>query len=87
MKNDLSDTEEALVEDKKFLADMEKTCATKTAEWEVIVKTRNEELLSLSETIKATTPFLGTALKSCADFFFVAFLWFPISSLSECGFF
>jgi hypothetical protein len=52
MKNDLGDTAEALVEDKKFLADLEKNCATKTAEWEEIVKTRNEELLALSDTIK-----------------------------------
>merc|ERR1719424_2270587 len=52
MKNDLGDTAEALVEDKKFLADMEKNCATKTAEWDVIVKTRNEELLALADTIK-----------------------------------
>merc|ERR1719473_1199471 len=52
MKNDLGDTAEALVEDKKFLADMQKNCATKTAEWEVIVKTRNEELLALADTIK-----------------------------------
>merc|ERR1740130_2549459 len=52
MKNDLGDTAEALVEDKKFLADMEKNCAAKTAEWEVIVKTRNEELLALADTIK-----------------------------------
>jgi len=52
MKNDLGDTGEALVEDKKFLADLEKNCATKTEEWEVIVKTRNEELLALADTIK-----------------------------------
>jgi len=52
MKNDLGDTAEALADDKKFLADMEKNCATKTAEWEVIVKTRNEELLALADTIK-----------------------------------
>merc|ERR1740133_650877 len=52
MKNDLGDTAEALVEDKKFLADMEKNCATKEAEWGVIVKTRNEELLALADTIK-----------------------------------
>jgi len=52
MKNDLGDTAEALAEDKKFLADMEKNCATKEAEWEVIVKTRNEELLALADTIK-----------------------------------
>ena len=42
MKNDLGDTAAALLEDKKFLADMEKNCAAKTAEWETIVKTRNE---------------------------------------------
>merc|ERR1719352_1420773 len=52
MKNDLGDTAEALIEDKKFLADLEKNCAKKTAEWEVIVKTRNEELLALADTIK-----------------------------------
>jgi len=52
MKNDLGDTAEQLADDKKFLADMEKNCATKTAEWEVIVKTRNEELLALADTIK-----------------------------------
>merc|ERR1719478_1801304 len=34
MKNDLGDTAEALIEEKKFLADMEKNCATKSAEWE-----------------------------------------------------
>merc|ERR1719426_224653 len=52
MKNDLGDTAEALEEDKKFLADLDKNCATKTAEWEEIVKTRNEELLALADTIK-----------------------------------
>merc|ERR1719161_3184493 len=52
MKNDLGDTAEALAEDKKFLADLEKNCATKTAEWDEIVKTRNEELLALADTIK-----------------------------------
>merc|ERR1719407_308121 len=52
MKNDLGDTAEALVEDKKFLADLEKNCAKKQEEWEVIVKTRNEELLALADTIK-----------------------------------
>merc|ERR1719463_879258 len=52
MKNDLGDTAAALVEDKKFLADLEKNCATKNAEWEEIVKTRNEELLALADTIK-----------------------------------
>jgi len=52
MKNDLSDTEAALLEDKKFLADLEKNCATKQDEWDVIVKTRAEELTALAETIK-----------------------------------
>merc|ERR1719465_90537 len=52
MKNDLGDTAEALVEDKQFLADLEKNCATKEAEWDEIVKTRNEELLALADTIK-----------------------------------
>merc|ERR1719456_942047 len=52
MKNDLGDTAEALAEDKKFLADLEKNCDKKAAEWEEIVKTRNEELLALADTIK-----------------------------------
>merc|ERR1719395_114042 len=52
MKNDLGDTEQALVEDKAFLKDLEKNCATKKAEWETIVNTRNEELLALADTIK-----------------------------------
>merc|ERR1712176_1728287 len=52
MKNDLSETEAALIEDKKFLADLEKSCATKTAEWEERSKTRSEELLALADTIK-----------------------------------
>jgi len=52
MKNDLGDTAEALVEDKKFLADLEKNCDKKAAEWDTIVKTRNEELLALADTIK-----------------------------------
>merc|ERR1719201_1063480 len=52
MKNDLGDTGEALVEDKKFLADLEQNCEKKSAEWETIVKTRNEELTALADTIK-----------------------------------
>merc|ERR1711933_329671 len=51
-KNDLGDTAESLIEDKKFLADLEKNCKTKADEWAVIVKTRNEELLALADTIK-----------------------------------
>merc|ERR1719487_1517026 len=52
MKNDLGDSAEALIEDKAFLKDLEKTCATKKAEWEEIVNTRNEELTALADTIK-----------------------------------
>merc|ERR1719183_623426 len=32
MKNDLTDSEESLIEDKKFLADLDKNCKTKQAE-------------------------------------------------------
>jgi len=52
MKNDLADTEETLAEDKKFLAGLEKSCKTKTAEWEERSKTRSEELVALADTIK-----------------------------------
>merc|ERR1719265_2852996 len=52
MKNDLGDTAEALADDKQFLADLEKNCAKKAGEWDEIVKTRNEELLALADTIK-----------------------------------
>merc|ERR1719183_1194271 len=52
MKNELSDAQRALVEDTKFLADLQKNCATKQSEWDVIVKTRAEELVALSDTIR-----------------------------------
>jgi len=52
MKEDLDDTAKALEEDKKFLADLEKNCATKTEEHEANMKLRSEELLALADTIK-----------------------------------
>merc|ERR1719261_1873080 len=52
MKNDLEDTQEALGEDTKFLADLGKTCALKKKEWEARCKLRSEELLALADTIK-----------------------------------
>jgi len=52
MKNDLTDTEEALMEDKAFLADMDSNCAKKKEEWDERVKTRASELVALAETIK-----------------------------------
>ena len=64
MKNDAGDTADALSEDKKFLADMQKNCDKKAAEWETIVKTRNEELLALADTIKVLSwLFWGSFLK------------------------
>merc|ERR1719223_1619310 len=52
MKNDLGDTQETLAADKEFLANMEKNCEIKKKEWEVVVKTRAEELAALADTIK-----------------------------------
>jgi len=52
MKEDVDDTEKALAADKKFLAELEKGCATKTKEWEERSKTRAEELVALADTIK-----------------------------------
>jgi len=52
MKQDLSDSEGSLLEDKKFAAELEKNCATKEAEWAEVCKTRSEEILALADTIK-----------------------------------
>merc|ERR1719188_1290005 len=52
MKNDLGDTTEGLADDKKFLAELKKSCATKEAEWEERCKTRQQELAALADTIK-----------------------------------
>merc|ERR1719316_2585730 len=52
MKEDLDDTGKALLEDKKFLADLAKNCALKTKEHEENMKLRSEELLALADTIK-----------------------------------
>jgi len=52
MKQDLSDTQRALEEDKKFLQDMDKNCAQKTSEFEENMKLRGQELVALADTIK-----------------------------------
>jgi len=52
MKNDVGDTQEALIEDQKFLANLGQNCEKKKEEWAVIVKTRAEELVALADTIK-----------------------------------
>jgi hypothetical protein len=52
MKADLGDTAQAMLEDKKFLADLDNQCKTKKEEWDVRCKTRTEELLALADTVK-----------------------------------
>merc|ERR550532_365622 len=52
MKEDLSDTQEQLLEDQKFIKGLAKSCETKTAEWAERSKTRAEELVALADTIK-----------------------------------
>merc|ERR1740133_391236 len=51
MKIDLDDTTAALIEDKKFLANMDETCETKRNEWAGIVKARADETVAIQETI------------------------------------
>jgi len=52
MKNDDGDTAEDLVEDKKFLVDLDKNCAEKQNLCEENVNYRSQELAALADTIK-----------------------------------
>jgi chromosome segregation ATPase len=52
LKADFEDLAGSLLDDKKLLKELKEGCATKDAEYEERVKTRNEELAALSETIK-----------------------------------
>merc|ERR1719333_1922230 len=52
MKGDLSDTQQDMLEDKKFLEGMDEQCAAKKKEWDERCKMRTEELLALFDTIK-----------------------------------
>jgi len=52
LKNENADLLESLDEDRKFLQELNSSCSTKEAEWDERQKTRAEELLALSETIK-----------------------------------
>jgi len=52
LEEDLDDTGKALIEDKKLLAELEKGCSTKEAEWEERSKLRSEEILAISEAIQ-----------------------------------
>merc|ERR1719359_306325 len=52
MRNDLDDTQEALGQDQKFLADLKKNCGTKEDERDEIQKMRAQELVAIADTIK-----------------------------------
>merc|ERR1719399_700426 len=52
MKQELTDGEAALIENQKFLKDLDQDCKTKSAEMEERVKTRGEELIAIHDTIK-----------------------------------
>jgi len=52
LRETLSDTQEGLEEDKKFLAGLDKSCKTKKKEFEQRSKTRSEELVALADTIQ-----------------------------------
>jgi len=52
MEEDLDDSSKTLIEDKKFLSELEKDCGTKEEEWNTRCKIRAEELLAIGDTIK-----------------------------------
>jgi len=52
MRNDLSDTQQQLLADREFLANMDSTCAEKKQVYEEAVKLRTQELVAIAETIK-----------------------------------
>jgi len=52
LKEDLDDTTKSLMEDEKFLKDLEKDCKTKDEEWATRQKIRAEEVLAIADTIK-----------------------------------
>merc|ERR1719498_1299711 len=52
MENDLEDTKEGLAEDKKFLADLDKNCEQKKADWAAYKEMEAKEQVALADTIK-----------------------------------
>jgi septal ring factor EnvC (AmiA/AmiB activator) len=52
LANDLADTKKLLAQDEKFLADLERGCKAKQSEWDERSRTRSQELVALSDTIK-----------------------------------
>merc|ERR1719201_991243 len=51
-KQELADTSEALADDTSYLAELKKTCAEQTKLFDIIKKTRAEELSAIGATIK-----------------------------------
>jgi septal ring factor EnvC (AmiA/AmiB activator) len=51
-ENDLEDTKEGLSEDQKFLADLDKNCALKKADWAAYKKMEATEAVALADTIQ-----------------------------------
>eukprot|EP00445_Apocalathium_hangoei_P091633 CAMPEP_0204246786 /NCGR_PEP_ID=MMETSP0361-20130328/98319_1 /ASSEMBLY_ACC=CAM_ASM_000343 /TAXON_ID=268821 /ORGANISM="Scrippsiella Hangoei, Strain SHTV-5" /LENGTH=775 /DNA_ID=CAMNT_0051220013 /DNA_START=32 /DNA_END=2360 /DNA_ORIENTATION=+ len=56
MKEDLSDTAATLMEDKKFLAELESSCGAPSPDKKLRSKTRAEELVALADTINRRDP-------------------------------
>merc|ERR1719231_1498685 len=52
LKEDLDDCGKSVIDDKKFLADLKKGCATAQEEFEARQKMRGEEMVALADTIK-----------------------------------
>eukprot|EP00972_Heterocapsa_arctica_P037106 5462615-Heterocapsa_arctica.AAC.1 len=52
MEEDLNNTAKALIEDKKFLVNLEIDCKTKEAEYDVVKTTRADEMLAFVDTIE-----------------------------------
>jgi septal ring factor EnvC (AmiA/AmiB activator) len=52
IENEIEDLKEQLSEDKKFLADMDKNCEQKKAEWAEYKQMESMEMVALAETIK-----------------------------------
>ena len=48
IKNDLTDSEEALIEDEKFLVDLVKDCTTRQKEWDERHKICKDQITSIN---------------------------------------
>jgi hypothetical protein len=52
LKAELADVSDSYAEDKDFLSNLDKNCETKKKEWDVVQKTRADEMVALADTIK-----------------------------------